>query len=89
MPHIVAGKLFHIFFGVQQYGPFSERSEVTTGPGAPEACRSPHVTCKSPTCAVISWEVRISHDAKYSFSIKQVFSSFERTCQVTFIYIAF
>uniref|UniRef100_A0A8C1NR15 Fibronectin type-III domain-containing protein 3A n=1 Tax=Cyprinus carpio TaxID=7962 RepID=A0A8C1NR15_CYPCA len=38
------------------YGPFSERSEVTTGPGAPEACRPPHVTCKSPTCAVISWE---------------------------------
>uniref|UniRef100_A0A671MQI4 Fibronectin type-III domain-containing protein 3A n=1 Tax=Sinocyclocheilus anshuiensis TaxID=1608454 RepID=A0A671MQI4_9TELE len=38
------------------YGPFSERSEVTTGPGAPEVCRPPHVTCKSPTCAVISWE---------------------------------
>ncbi|XP_077063841.1 fibronectin type-III domain-containing protein 3A isoform X5 [Siphateles boraxobius] len=38
------------------YGPFSERSEVTTGPGAPEMCRAPHVTCKSPTCAVVSWE---------------------------------
>ncbi|XP_026119044.1 fibronectin type-III domain-containing protein 3a isoform X1 [Carassius auratus] len=39
------------------YGPFSERTEVTTGPGAPEACRPPHINCKSPTCAVISWEV--------------------------------
>uniref|UniRef100_A0A672RNP1 Fibronectin type III domain containing 3A n=1 Tax=Sinocyclocheilus grahami TaxID=75366 RepID=A0A672RNP1_SINGR len=38
------------------YGPFSERSEVTTGPGSPEVCRPPHVNCKSPTCAVISWE---------------------------------
>ncbi|XP_059389458.1 fibronectin type-III domain-containing protein 3a isoform X3 [Carassius carassius] len=38
------------------YGPFSERSEATTGPGAPEACRPPHINCKSPTCAVISWE---------------------------------
>ncbi|KAJ8256673.1 hypothetical protein COCON_G00188250 [Conger conger] len=38
------------------YGPYSERCEVTTGPGAPEACRAPHVTCRSPTCAVMSWE---------------------------------
>ncbi|KAJ8391437.1 hypothetical protein AAFF_G00089110 [Aldrovandia affinis] len=38
------------------YGPFSERCEVTTGAGAPEPCRAPHVGCKSPTCAVVSWE---------------------------------
>ncbi|KAJ8368605.1 hypothetical protein SKAU_G00086330 [Synaphobranchus kaupii] len=38
------------------YGPYSERCEVTTGPGAPEPCRAPHVGCKSPTCAVVSWE---------------------------------
>ncbi|XP_058269297.1 fibronectin type-III domain-containing protein 3a isoform X1 [Hemibagrus wyckioides] len=38
------------------YGPFSERIEVTTGPGAPEACRPPHIICKSPSCAVVSWE---------------------------------
>lgn len=38
------------------YGPFSERSEVTTGPGAPDVCRPPHVNCRSPTCAVVSWE---------------------------------
>ncbi|XP_051965561.1 fibronectin type-III domain-containing protein 3a-like isoform X1 [Xyrauchen texanus] len=39
------------------FGPFSEHSDVTTGPGAPESCRPPHVNCKSPTCAVVSWEV--------------------------------
>ncbi|XP_077578589.1 fibronectin type-III domain-containing protein 3A isoform X2 [Stigmatopora nigra] len=38
------------------FGPFSERCDVTTGPGAPEPCRAPCVTCKSPTCAVVSWE---------------------------------
>uniref|UniRef100_A0A8B9HB02 Fibronectin type-III domain-containing protein n=1 Tax=Astyanax mexicanus TaxID=7994 RepID=A0A8B9HB02_ASTMX len=38
------------------YGPYSERTEVTTGPGAPEPCRPPHVVCKSPSCAVVSWE---------------------------------
>ncbi|KAI2656033.1 Fibronectin type-III domain-containing protein 3a [Labeo rohita] len=48
------------------YGPFSERSEVTTGPGAPEACRPPHVTCKSPTCAVISWEAPSCNGAAVS-----------------------
>uniref|UniRef100_A0A8C1MVJ4 Fibronectin type-III domain-containing protein 3A n=1 Tax=Cyprinus carpio TaxID=7962 RepID=A0A8C1MVJ4_CYPCA len=48
------------------YGPFSERSEVTTGPGAPEACRPPHVTCKSPTCAVISWETPSCNGAAVS-----------------------
>ncbi|XP_073780334.1 fibronectin type-III domain-containing protein 3A isoform X3 [Danio rerio] len=48
------------------YGPFSERSEVTTGPGAPEACRPPHITCKSPTCAVVSWEAPVSNGAVVS-----------------------
>ncbi|XP_062872362.1 fibronectin type-III domain-containing protein 3a isoform X2 [Trichomycterus rosablanca] len=38
------------------YGPYSDRAEVTTGPGAPEACRPPHIVCKSPSCAVVSWE---------------------------------
>ncbi|XP_015197385.2 fibronectin type-III domain-containing protein 3A isoform X3 [Lepisosteus oculatus] len=38
------------------YGPFSERCEVTTAPGAPDQCKSPHVACKSPTCAIVSWE---------------------------------
>ncbi|XP_034166376.2 fibronectin type-III domain-containing protein 3a isoform X2 [Pangasianodon hypophthalmus] len=38
------------------YGPFSERVELTTGPGAPEPCRPPHIICKSPSCAVVSWE---------------------------------
>ncbi|XP_030633259.1 fibronectin type-III domain-containing protein 3A isoform X2 [Chanos chanos] len=47
-------------------GPFSERTEVTTGPGAPEACRPPHVVCKSPTCAVVSWEVPQCNGAQVS-----------------------
>uniref|UniRef100_A0AAQ5YQP7 Fibronectin type-III domain-containing protein 3A n=1 Tax=Amphiprion ocellaris TaxID=80972 RepID=A0AAQ5YQP7_AMPOC len=38
------------------FGPLSERCEVTTGPGAPEQCKSPSTTCKSPSCVVVSWE---------------------------------
>uniref|UniRef100_A0A667YYY0 Fibronectin type-III domain-containing protein 3A n=1 Tax=Myripristis murdjan TaxID=586833 RepID=A0A667YYY0_9TELE len=38
------------------FGPFSERCEVTTGPGAPEPCKAPCTTCKSPSCVVVSWE---------------------------------
>ncbi|XP_076138396.1 fibronectin type-III domain-containing protein 3A isoform X2 [Alosa pseudoharengus] len=45
------------------YGPFSERSDATTGPGAPEQCRAPHVTCRSPSCAVVSWEAPPSNGA--------------------------
>ncbi|XP_066556014.1 fibronectin type-III domain-containing protein 3A isoform X2 [Amia ocellicauda] len=45
------------------YGPFSDRCEVTTAPGAPDQCRAPHVVCKSPTCAVVSWEVPAGNGA--------------------------
>uniref|UniRef100_A0A8D2ZMH0 Fibronectin type-III domain-containing protein 3A n=1 Tax=Scophthalmus maximus TaxID=52904 RepID=A0A8D2ZMH0_SCOMX len=38
------------------FGPLSERCEVTTGPGAPEQCRAPSTTCKSPSCVVVTWE---------------------------------
>ncbi|KAM4628363.1 fibronectin type-III domain-containing protein 3A isoform 1-T8 [Polymixia lowei] len=38
------------------FGPLSERCEVTTGPGAPEPCKAPSTTCKSPSCVVVSWE---------------------------------
>ncbi|KAM9733143.1 fibronectin type-III domain-containing protein 3A isoform 2-T3 [Menidia menidia] len=38
------------------FGPLSERCDVTTGPGAPEQCRAPSTTCKSPSCVVVSWE---------------------------------
>nr|XP_057935077.1 fibronectin type-III domain-containing protein 3A isoform X2 [Doryrhamphus excisus]XP_057935078.1 fibronectin type-III domain-containing protein 3A isoform X2 [Doryrhamphus excisus]XP_057935079.1 fibronectin type-III domain-containing protein 3A isoform X2 [Doryrhamphus excisus]XP_057935080.1 fibronectin type-III domain-containing protein 3A isoform X2 [Doryrhamphus excisus] len=38
------------------FGPFSERYEVTTGPGAPEQCKVPSTTCRSPSCVVVSWE---------------------------------
>ncbi|KAK2846702.1 hypothetical protein Q5P01_009701 [Channa striata] len=38
------------------FGPLSERCEVTTGPGAPEQCKAPSTTCKSPSCVVVSWE---------------------------------
>uniref|UniRef100_A0A6Q2XXE0 Fibronectin type-III domain-containing protein n=1 Tax=Esox lucius TaxID=8010 RepID=A0A6Q2XXE0_ESOLU len=48
------------------FGPHSERSEVTTGPGAPEPCKAPHITCKSPTVAVVSWEVPVSNGAPVS-----------------------
>ncbi|CAK6957957.1 fibronectin type-III domain-containing protein 3A isoform X1 [Scomber scombrus] len=34
----------------------SERCEITTGPGAPEQCKAPSTTCKSPSCVVVSWE---------------------------------
>ncbi|KAJ8348547.1 hypothetical protein SKAU_G00271360 [Synaphobranchus kaupii] len=48
------------------YGPFSECCEVTTGPGAPEPCRAPHVVCKSPTCAVVTWETPLCNGAQVS-----------------------
>ncbi|KAI1903821.1 hypothetical protein AGOR_G00031150 [Albula goreensis] len=48
------------------FGPFSERSEVTTGPGAPDACRAPHIICKSPTCTVITWETPVCNGAPVS-----------------------
>ncbi|XP_045929385.1 fibronectin type-III domain-containing protein 3A [Micropterus dolomieu] len=38
------------------FGSLSERCEVTTGPGAPEQCKAPSTTCKSPSCVVVSWE---------------------------------
>ncbi|KAM9317891.1 fibronectin type-III domain-containing protein 3A [Pholidichthys leucotaenia] len=38
------------------FGPLSERCEITTGPGAPEQCKAPSTTCKSPSCVVVSWE---------------------------------
>ncbi|XP_061575736.1 fibronectin type-III domain-containing protein 3A isoform X1 [Cololabis saira] len=38
------------------FGPLSDRCEVTTGPGAPEQCKTPSTTCKSPSCVVVSWE---------------------------------
>lgn len=52
-------RLFVLYF--LQFGPLSERYEVTTGPGAPEQCRAPTATCKSPSCVVVSWEVRSFH----------------------------
>ncbi|XP_036392400.1 fibronectin type-III domain-containing protein 3a-like isoform X2 [Megalops cyprinoides] len=48
------------------FGPFSESCEVTTGPGAPEPCKAPHVVCKSPTCALISWECPPCNGAQVS-----------------------
>ncbi|KAJ8405880.1 hypothetical protein AAFF_G00313170 [Aldrovandia affinis] len=48
------------------YGPFSERCEMTTGPGAPDPCRVPHMACKSPTCAVVTWETPPCNGAQVS-----------------------
>uniref|UniRef100_A0A665UI07 Fibronectin type-III domain-containing protein 3A n=1 Tax=Echeneis naucrates TaxID=173247 RepID=A0A665UI07_ECHNA len=38
------------------FGPLSERCDITTGPGAPEQCKTPSTTCKSPSCVVVTWE---------------------------------
>uniref|UniRef100_A0A8C6UN60 Fibronectin type III domain containing 3A n=1 Tax=Neogobius melanostomus TaxID=47308 RepID=A0A8C6UN60_9GOBI len=45
------------------FGPFSERCEITTGPGAPEQCKAPLTTCKSPSCVVVCWETPASNGA--------------------------
>ncbi|KAM6988465.1 fibronectin type-III domain-containing protein 3A isoform 2-T3 [Tautogolabrus adspersus] len=45
------------------FGPLSERCEVTTGPGAPEQCKAPSTTCKSPSCVVLNWEAPPSNGA--------------------------
>lgn len=49
-----------LFFSCEKFGPLSERFEVTTGPGAPEQCKAPSTTCKSSSCVVVSWEVRLA-----------------------------
>ncbi|XP_054145640.1 fibronectin type-III domain-containing protein 3a-like isoform X1 [Melozone crissalis] len=38
------------------FGPHSEKAEICTAPGPPEQCCKPLITCKSATCAVVSWE---------------------------------
>ncbi|XP_014743501.1 PREDICTED: fibronectin type-III domain-containing protein 3a-like [Sturnus vulgaris] len=38
------------------FGPHSEKAEFCTAPGPPEQCCKPLITCKSATCAVVSWE---------------------------------
>ncbi|NXT67087.1 FND3A protein, partial [Chaetops frenatus] len=38
------------------FGPYSEKAEFCTAPGPPEQCCKPLITCKSATCAVVSWE---------------------------------
>lgn len=43
-----------------QFGPHSEKAELCTAPGPPEQCCKPLITCKSATCAVVSWEVGVS-----------------------------
>uniref|UniRef100_A0A673WI15 Fibronectin type-III domain-containing protein 3A n=1 Tax=Salmo trutta TaxID=8032 RepID=A0A673WI15_SALTR len=48
------------------YGPLSEHCEVTMGPGAPEPCKAPRITCKSPTVAVVSWETPACNGAVVS-----------------------
>ncbi|XP_035390030.1 fibronectin type-III domain-containing protein 3A isoform X2 [Electrophorus electricus] len=45
------------------YGPFSERTELTTAPGPPDPCRAPNIVCKSPSCAVVSWETPLCNGA--------------------------
>ncbi|NWQ62758.1 FND3A protein, partial [Neopipo cinnamomea] len=38
------------------FGPHSDKAELSTAPGPPEQCCKPLITCKSATCAVLSWE---------------------------------
>ncbi|NXN32311.1 FND3A protein, partial [Nycticryphes semicollaris] len=38
------------------FGPPSDKAEISTAPGPPDQCCKPLVTCKSATCAVVSWE---------------------------------
>uniref|UniRef100_A0A8C4NCH8 Fibronectin type III domain containing 3A n=1 Tax=Eptatretus burgeri TaxID=7764 RepID=A0A8C4NCH8_EPTBU len=45
-------------------GPFSEEVELSTGPGAPEACQLPTVTCRSATSATVSWESPLNNGAE-------------------------
>ncbi|XP_009870529.1 PREDICTED: fibronectin type-III domain-containing protein 3a-like [Apaloderma vittatum] len=38
------------------FGPYSDRAEISTAPGPPDQCCKPAITCKSATCAAVSWE---------------------------------
>ncbi|XP_063808083.1 fibronectin type-III domain-containing protein 3A isoform X5 [Pseudophryne corroboree] len=46
------------------FGPFSEKCEITTAPGAPDQCRPPQITCRSATCALIHWEAPNNNGAE-------------------------
>ncbi|KAK7478993.1 hypothetical protein BaRGS_00029754 [Batillaria attramentaria] len=47
-------------------GPWSELLEVVSGAGAPDAPRSPQLTCRSPHSAVVSWEEPFNNGASIS-----------------------
>ncbi|NXI46855.1 FND3A protein, partial [Galbula dea] len=38
------------------FGPHSDKAEISTAPGPPDQCGKPQITCKSATCALVSWE---------------------------------
>ncbi|KAG8452733.1 hypothetical protein GDO86_004503 [Hymenochirus boettgeri] len=46
------------------FGPFSEKCETTTAPGPPDQCKTPQVTCRSATCALIRWEAPNNNGAE-------------------------
>ncbi|NWY75412.1 FND3A protein, partial [Erithacus rubecula] len=48
------------------FGPHSEKAEFCTAPGPPEQCCKPLITCKSATCAVVSWESPACNGAEIS-----------------------
>ena len=50
----------------QQAGPWSELLEVVSGAGAPDAPRSPQLTCRSPHSALVMWDEPFNNGATIS-----------------------
>uniref|UniRef100_A0A8C3JYZ3 Fibronectin type-III domain-containing protein n=1 Tax=Calidris pygmaea TaxID=425635 RepID=A0A8C3JYZ3_9CHAR len=48
------------------FGPPSDKAEISTAPGPPDQCCKPLITCKSATCAVVSWESPACNGAEIS-----------------------
>uniref|UniRef100_A0A8C3JZ56 Fibronectin type-III domain-containing protein n=1 Tax=Calidris pygmaea TaxID=425635 RepID=A0A8C3JZ56_9CHAR len=50
----------------KSFGPPSDKAEISTAPGPPDQCCKPLITCKSATCAVVSWESPACNGAEIS-----------------------
>lgn len=55
--------VFLFFF---QFGPHSDKAEISTAPGPPDQCCKPVISCKSATSVIVSWEVSFNVFQQYT-----------------------
>uniref|UniRef100_A0A8B9BQ38 Fibronectin type-III domain-containing protein n=1 Tax=Anser brachyrhynchus TaxID=132585 RepID=A0A8B9BQ38_9AVES len=49
-----------------QFGPHSDKAEISTAPGPPDQCCKPVITCKNATSVIVSWESPACNGAEIS-----------------------